>query len=450
MPSCFKGSPARMTQVNPFPGIRYAREKVSNLGAVICPPYDVITPEQQKSYYRQSDYNAIRLELPAQQGKESLPVAYSRARVTFRAWLDEKALQMDSPAAFYLHDHYFSYRGRMRRRELIARVKLVPWGEGVYPHEETSAKVKQDRLELLRACQAAFSPILALYQDRKGKVAEILSSVTQYRPPLVVSDSGEQHLIWAINESRMIRLLSDLLSNLSFYIADGHHRYETALAYQRERNEGLASPSGGEAFDHIMVSLVAFSDPGLVILPLHRVVRGIPAGARAKLVSQVKDLFTVETVPLAEEKAGLAEAVSRELRPVSQQTDGEERLVIGILGLEGEALTVLRQRPGISIAGAMPRARSQAYNKLGVSVLNHLVLEKIFGAAINEADIGYTVDIAEAYREVTEGNYQLAFIIQPPGVEMVKAVADAGERMPRKSTYFYPKVPAGLVINPLW
>ncbi len=448
MPSCFKGSPARMTQVKPFPGIRYASEKVSNLGAVICPPFDVITPEQQKSYYRQSDYNAIRLELPAQQGNESLQTVYGRAAVTFRTWLDEKTLQMDSPAAFYLHDHYFTYRGRMRRRELMSRVKLAPWGEGVYPHEETSSKVKQDRLELLRACQAAFSPILALYQDRKGKIAEILSSVTQYRPPLVINDSAEQHLIWAIDEPRLVRRISDLLSKLSFYVADGHHRYEMALAYQRERREGLASPSGDDAFDYIMVSLAAFSDPGLVILPLHRLVRGIAVDARARLIPQVEDLFTVETVPLAGGKADLADGL-RKLRP-ARQADGEEGLVIGVLGLEGGALTVLRQRPGVSIERAMPRSRSQAYNRLGVSILNHLVLEKIFGTAINEADIGYTIDIAQAYREVTEGNYQLAFIIQPPGVEMVKAVADAGERMPRKSTYFYPKVPAGLVINPLW
>ena len=449
MPSCFKGSPARMTQVKPFPGIRYSREKISNLGAVICPPFDVITPEQQKSYYRKNDYNAIRLEFPAQEGNESLQTAHGRAAVTFRTWLDGKVLQTDSPAAFYLHDHYFNYRGRMRRRELIARVKLVPWGEGIYPHEETSSKVKQDRLGLLRVCQAAFSPILALYQDRKGKIAEILSSVTQYRPPLVISDSDEQHLVWAINEPRLIRRISDLLSKSSFYVADGHHRYEMALAYQRERREGLASPSGDDAFDYIMISLAAFSDPGLVILPLHRLVRGIAADAQARLVPQVKDLFTVETVPLAGGKADLAENILRELRP-APQANGEEGMVIGILGLEGKVLTVLRQRPGVSIEEAMPRSRSQAYNRLGVSVLNHLVLEKIFGAEIDEANISYTVDIAQAYREVTEGNYQLAFIIQPPKVEMVKAVADAGERMPRKSTYFYPKVPAGLVINPLW
>jgi len=222
-----------------------------------------------------------------------------------------------------------------------------------------------------------------------------------------------------------------------------------ALAYQRERREKLASPSGDDAFDYIMMSLAAFSDPGLVIFPLHRVVRGIPADARARLVSQVRDLFTVEMVPLAGGEADLAEKVLRKLRP-ARQDEGEEGIVIGVLGLEGEALMVLRQRPGVSIEEAMPRSRSQAYKRLGVSVLNHLVLEKILGAAINEADIDYTIDIAQAYRRITEGNYQLAFIIQPPGVEMVKAVADAGERMPRKSTYFYPKVPAGLVINPLW
>lgn len=440
-----------MAQVNPFRGIRYTKEKVPNSVAVICPPYDVITPEKQKFYYHKSDYNAVCLELPAQQRGESPQAKYGGTAVTFRNWLDEGVLRMDSAPAFYLHDHYFVYRGRTRRRELIARVKLVPWGKGVYPHEEISHKVKQDRLELLRACQASFSPILALYQDKDNKIAEIFSSVTQYSPPVAVSDSGEHHLTWAITESRVIRRISELLAKVSFYVADGHHRYETALAYQQERKEGLASPGGDEPYDYIMMSLVEFSDPGLVVLPIHRLVRGVSVDTRAELNRWLtaQDLFAVESIPLANERANLAEDVFRKLRP-APAANGEEGIVMGILGLEGETLTVLRQRPGVSIGGAMPRAHSQAYNELDVSVLNHLVLEGNFGTAFNEDNIGYTTDIDEAYREITEGNYQLAFIIQPPGVEMAKAVADAGDRMPRKSTYFYPKAPAGLIINPLW
>ncbi len=434
-----------MAQVCSFRGIRYRKEKVSNLGAVICPPYDVITPEEQRFYYRESDYNIIRLELPTRKSGGGAEAEYSGAARTLKTWLAEGVLQADDSPAFYLHDHYFTYQGKRRRRELIARVKLVPWGEGVCPHEETSSKVKQDRLRLLRACQATFSPILALYQDRGGEIAGISSSVSQYNPPMDLVDSGERHLIWAITEPQLIRRISALLSDLPFYVADGHHRYEIGLAYQRERMGRLSSPTGKEAFNYIMMSLVEFSDPGLVVLPLHRLVRGISLDARAKLKRQLRDFFTAEIIPLSNISGDLAEGVYDRLK-----RGGKEEMVLGVLGLEGESLVMLTPRLGVPLDKAMPQARSQAYKKVGVSFLNHLILKQILGINVNKDALGYTSDIAEAYREIAEGHYQLAFLVQSPELGLVKAVADAGDRMPRKSTYFYPKVPAGLVINPLW
>lgn len=440
-----------MAEVCPFCGIRYKKEKVSNLGVVNCPPYDVITAAKQKLYYQKSDYNVIRLELPAQpsagSAKGRSKSKYGNAAVTLKSWLKEGVLQADGSPAFYLHDHYFRYEGRRRRRELIARVKLVPWGEGICPHEETSSKVKQDRLQLLQTCQAASSPILALYQGKDKEIAGILSSVAQYNPPVDFIDSGERHLIWAITESQLIRQISDLLSDLPFYVADGHHRYETALAYQRERIEQLSSPTGKEAFNYIMMSLVEFSDPGLVVLPIHRLVRGISPDTKAKLIRWLtnQDFFTVETNSLLDIKANLAENIFHKLKPA----EGEGAL-LGVLGLEDDSLIILRQRLDVPIDKAMPVARSQAYRKLSVSLLNHLILEEILGIDSSRDDIEYTADVDEAYRRVTEGDYQLAFITSLPKVEVVKSIADAGDRMPRKSTYFYPKVPAGLVINPLW
>jgi uncharacterized protein (DUF1015 family) len=434
-----------MAQVCSFCGIHYRKEKVSNLGAVICPPYDVITPEEQRFYYRKSDYNIIRLELPTRQSGGGAEAEYSSAARTLRTWLAKGVLQADDSPAFYLHDHYFTYQGKRRRRELIARVKLVPWGEGVYPHEETSSKVKQDRLKLLRACRATFSPILALYQDRGGEIAGIFSSVSQYNPPMDLVDSGERHLTWAITESDIIHRISELLSDLPFYVADGHHRYEIGLAYQRERMRRLSSPTGKEAFNYIMMSLVEFSDPGLVVLPIHRLVRGISLDARAKLKRQLQDFFTAEIIPLSNISGDLAEGVCDRLK-----CGGKEEIVLGVLGLEGESLVMLTPRPGVPLDKVMPQARSQAYKKLGVSFLNNIILKQILGIDFNKDDIGYTSDIAEACREITEGHYQLAFLVQLPELRVVRAVADAGDRMPRKSTNFYPKVPAGLVINPLF
>lgn len=438
-----------MAEVCPFCGIQYKKEKVSNLGIVICPPYDEISPAKQKLYYQKSDYNVIRLELPAQPsaGSTRSRSKYGNAAMTLKSWLGEGVLQADGSPAFYLHDHYFSYDGRRRRRELIARVKLAPWGEGIYPHEETSTKMKRDRLQMLRTCQTAPSPILALYQGKDKEIAGIFSSVSQHNPPVDLIDSGERHLIWAITESQLIRQISGLLSDLPIYVADGHHRYETALAYQRERIEQLSSPTGKEAFNYIMMSLVEFSDPGLVVWPVHRLVRGIAPDTRAKLIHWLtnQDLFTVETNPLADIKANLAENIFHKLKPA----EGEGAL-LGVLGLEDDSLIILRPRPDVSIDKAMPVARSQAYRELSVSLLNHLILEEILGIDSSKDDVKYTADVDEAYRRVIEGDYQLAFITSLPKVEVVKTIADAGDRMPRKSTYFYPKVPAGLVINPLW
>jgi uncharacterized protein (DUF1015 family) len=381
-----------------------------------------------------------------QQFEGSAGVNYAETAVTLKTWLDEGVLRVDDLSAFYLHDHYFNYRGRMRRRELIAGVKLVPWGKGIYPHEVTSFKVKQDRFKLLRACQASFTPILALYQDKDNKIAGIFSSVSQYNSPMELVDSGERHLIWVITEPQLIRQVSDLLFNLSFYVADGHHRYEIALAYQREKMRELPSATGEEAFNYVMVSLVEFSDPGLVVLPIHRLVRGISTDTKNKLIRWLttQDFFTVETNPLPAIKANLAENISHKLKP-----DKEEGAVLGVLGLEDESLIVLRQRPDMSIDKAISKAHSSAYKKLGVTLLNHLILEKILGVASSGDDVEYTADVDEAYWKVTEGDYQLAFIIPPPKVEIIKTIADANDRMPRKSTYFYPKVPAGLIINPL-
>jgi len=169
-------------EVSPFRGIRYNQRIVGDLARVICPPYDVITPEQQKGYYEESGYNAIRLEFPAE-SQETTVDRYQRAATTFQQWLKQGILQLNSVASFYLHDHHFEYSGEKRmRRGLITRVRLEPWGSGIYPHEETFPKAKGDRLQLMRACRANFSPLLSLYHDSQQKISAILSRITQGKP----------------------------------------------------------------------------------------------------------------------------------------------------------------------------------------------------------------------------------------------------------------------------
>ena len=447
-------------RVSPFRGIRYNKEIVKDLAAVICPPYDIIAPEQQKLYYERSDYNIIRLEHPlsvsydaAEQSDRS---KYDRAAITFQQWLKRGVLQGDRVSSFYLHDHYFTYMGgRRRRRGLVARVRLEPWGNGIYPHEETFSKAKIDRLQLMRTCQANFSPLFALYQDSEQEIVQALFGASQREPIIELDDSNETHVVWAITDPKLRQQLSELLAARPLYMADGHHRYETALLYQQERMQKLPSGIGKEAFNYVMMTLVDFSDPGLVVFPIHRLVCGIASSALAGLKSQLEDFFILESVPLpASPKAFLAslqaEVASRSRG--KQRSNLEEissRVTIGILGLEPQSLIMLRQRQDVSIEDIMPKNHSQAYKKFDISLLNHLILDRMLGLAQGSKNLAYTVDIDEAYQQVNGGRYQLAFALSPPNLEMIKDIVDAKDRMPRKSTYFYPKLPAGLIINPL-
>jgi len=463
-------------EVYPFRGIRYNQRIVGDLAQVLCPPYDVIPPEQQKVYYEESSYNGIRLELPTE-SLEPTGDRYQRAAITFQQWLEQGVLQADSIPSFYLHDHRFEYSGEKRvRRGLIARVKLGPWGSGIYPHEETFSKAKSDRLQLMRACRANFSPLLSLYHDSERKVAPILFRVAQKKPLMSLQvpilsgrsnllGSDEAHTLWAITDLEVKRELSQFLSSQPLYIADGHHRYETALAYQQERaheqsdsfassviaSEAKQSPTGKEAFQYVMMELVDFSDPGLLVLPLHRLVRGIAPSALAGLEKQLENSFTLEFVSLSEDslvsycnKTFALSVIASE----AKQSRSSQDIVLGILSLRAGTLLLLRRRQGISLEAMMPGNRSQAYREFGVSILNHIILDHVLSGA-KDLDVAYTVDLKEAYQQIKKGRYQLAFLLNPPQPEMVKAVADAQDRMPSKSTYFYPKLPAGLVINPL-
>jgi len=436
-----------MMEVSPFRGICYNQRIVGDLARVLCPPYDVITSEQQKLYYEENSYNAIRLEFPAE-SLETTGDIYQRAAITFQQWLKHGVLQLDSVSSFYLHDHRFEYSGEKKvRRGLIARVKLEPWGSGIYPHEETFPKAKGDRLQLMRSCRANFSPLLSLYHDSERKIASMLSEASRAKPMIETSvlslstgggqDEGrEAHTLRAITEPKIKRELRQFLSSQPLYIADGHHRYETALTYQQERAQEQADsckPSG-DGFQYVMMELVDFSDPGLVILPLHRLVRNIVPSILTQLGDQLRNFFVLESVPL---KAGSPDALGL---PADS--------CLGILGLQPGSLVILKRRQDISLEAMMPGNRSQAYREFDVSILNHIILDKVLSGA-KDLDVAHTVDLKEASQQIKEGKYQLAFLLNPPQPEMVKAVADAQDRMPSKSTYFYPKLPAGLIINPL-
>lgn len=434
-----------MAEIRPFRGLRFNPKLVGDLGVVLCPPYDIISPEAQQAFHQKSDFNIIRLEYGLESpGDTPAHNRYTRAAATLENWLQQQALLVEDRPAIYLHDHYFTYKGRLlRRRGIIACVRLEEWERGVMrPHEETRAEAKADRLNLLRACQANLSPIFALYDDPEQRIACLMEGEEQNSSTARAVDSqGDSHELWAITQPEVFREVADSLAFQPLYIADGHHRYETALAYLRERRAGQARWSGKEAANFVMMTLVDASAPGLVILPLHRLVRGIPAPTLAGLRERLERFFRLSSFLLTE--TDLSPQFDSLLNYMKLRGD----TTMGLFGLEPRQVLLLTLcQPGFA-------SKPRAYIETDVGVLHDIVLEGILGinsqAGEKEGKLAYSHDEKEAAEQVLTGEYQLLFLLNPMGIEQLKAIADTKQRAHPKSTYFYPKLPTGLVINRL-
>lgn len=435
-----------MAEIRPFRGVRYNQQLVNDLSSVICPPYDVITPQLGQELYHLSEYNFVRLEQGRQLPQDTIrDNKYTRSAATLEQWLKLGVLRVDEAPAVYLHDHYFRHQEKQyRRRGIIVCVRLEEWDRKVIrPHEGTLAMPGNDRLSLLWALQANTSPILALYEDQ-GKIASLLALAEGSQPVISLSTAtGESHRIWAITEPGVISQIGASLAHKPLYIADGHHRYESALTHQRERQACAASLSGDEGFNFVMMTLVSFADPGLIILPPHRLVRGISRASLSGLLAKLRSFFEVEEMPLS--TPGIWQRVDELLAGDADQV----KLIL--FGLAPEHLYLLRLRNFAATSQMIPYFHCQLYKRLAVSILDHIILEKLLGLSggSEEASLDYSYDKLDAVNRVLNQEYQLAFLLSPVKVEAVKAIADAGDRMPRKSTYFYPKLPAGLVFHRL-
>ncbi len=433
--NCYKFERRKyLAEISDFLGIRYNQEIVKDMAAVVCPPYDVISPEQQKAYYEKSDYNVIRLEhsiaLPDDTKTNN---RHTRACTTFSQWLKDRVLLSDHVPSFYIHEHCFTYQNiRKRRVGLTACVRLEPWEKKtIFPHENTVPGIKSDRLELMRACPVNFSPLLGLYEDMGQKVTKLITVQAGRKPAIDFALDGETHKLWVANEPEFVQRVSHFLASKPIYIADGHHRYETALAYRDERHEQSKTVRGDEAFNFVMITLVSLSDPGLVVLPVHRLVRNLSPDTLSTLRRSLATYFEPVSVPLGE--GSLPEVAGASTR---------------ILGLEPDNMVALKVKQPSALRDIMPQGHSEAYKRLDISIVQHLIIDKL-----NEIDkassITYTPDAIEARRLVESGEYQLAFLLNPIPVSTIKTIADSNDKMPGKSTYFYPKLPTGLVLHQL-
>jgi uncharacterized protein (DUF1015 family) len=435
-----------MATVRPFQGIMYDPRRV-DLGKVIAPPYDVISPEDRRRYYEQDPHNVVRLISGEVRSTDTADDnKYLRAARFYGDWLREGILRRESQPAMYVYRHAFvdPTTGATRSRTgILAVVELQPFGTGVLPHERTHARAKADRLSLTRAVGANLSPIFALYDDPQSSVARTLTTITSGAPQLALTgEEGDRHSIWAITDTDVFRDLAQVLRDSRLYIADGHHRYETALNFRdKMRLEHPEAPPDA-AFNYVLTLLVDVNDAGLMILPTHRIVHDLEGFDGERLVGSLNARYAVRAYP---DEASLLDAM--------HQPTLAHRIGLAFLdspsplwGGAGRGLTYMT----IEIPGA---PSSDPVSTLDVTVLHREILQKELGLedelVEQEQHLSYSRDLAAVLDRVESGSAQAAFLLRPPAVSDVAAVAMAGQVMPQKSTYFYPKPASGIVFNPL-
>jgi uncharacterized protein (DUF1015 family) len=428
-----------VADVRPFRGVTYDPGMV-DLGQVVCPPYDVISPAQQEAYYQRDPHNAVRIVLNRGGGE----ARYSEAAGELRRWLAEGTLRRDAEPSFHVHRQSFDVPGpegprRVSRLGLLAAVRLQPWSDGaVKPHEHTMPAPKQDRLSLLRATQADTEPIWVFHPDSGRNLLAVLEAIAAepaqldaaFSPlPDVEGDqAAERHELWRVSYPATVERLASAASAAQVYIADGHHRYETALHHAQEVGGG---PDDATRFKLMLLSAV--EDPGLLVLPTHRLVR-LPHG------QTLDGLLRLEEWGWTSEHPGdLEQLTDRLRRPAAPGTLGFGLLADRRLSyLEGPV-------PNTHVQGLAP-----SISAVDVGLLHHAVLRPLLGIGPEELAAGELVSYSRNAREVQElvgrGDFDLGILTRAPTLEQVQAVADAGENMPQKSTYFWPKPASGLLM----
>ena len=469
-----------MTRIQSFRGWRYnvPAAGADSLNELLTPPYDVISPAQQAGYYKRHPDNVVRIELARDEaGDNDLHNRFTRAAATLAGWQHTGILRQEvAPAIYLLRESYTLPDGRSATRSgMIFRLRLAPWGEGILPHEHTFPAAKADRLALTIATGTQCSPIFVLYSDPQG-VAQAPLHADAERPPdaFYTDEDNVTHMLWAVTDPQALAAVTAALEPKTFYIADGHHRYETALAYQRWRRGGglpgvaapppLASwdgvpnyapvpPAPPEAplpFDTAWVYAACMDDPGVAILAAHRCIHDLPDFDAALLLAGLDEHFEVTAVADdAALLAGLADAV-REKPGFFRRNPVSGSVFALVLPGDGGSF-LLRQRDDDATTARLLADHHPAVAAVDVAALQSLILGPLLGIPADPTElkrfVAFTPNAGEAIRETRAGRYQAAFLVNPTPLAQLKEVSDAGQIMPPKATYFYPKLPAGLVIN---
>ncbi len=431
-----------MAQIRPFRAVHYNPQVVGDLADVVAPPYDIISPEQQEALYAASQYNCVRLIL----GKESpsdrpWENRYTRAAGHFSSWLKKGALTRDEEPALYIYEQHYAIRegAVCRRLAFVALVKLEDFSSGgVVPHERTLAGPKTDRFKLMDAANANFCQIFGLYSDPNDLEGALLREQAHGEPMTDLTDAlGIRNLVWRVTQPDIITKIASDLKGRRIFIADGHHRYETALNYRNRQREKTGDTSGEAAFDYVMMFLANMDGEGITVLPAHRLLvkSGLDVPETEKRLMRYFDI-----------ERGHPETLIEEMRE-----RGREHHVFGIyLGTGKLYVLTLKNAELIRdlMAGHVPE-----WQRLDPAILHTVIISDVLGEDDTELKdsgrISFTPYLEEAIATVDSGKVDLAIFLNPVTIEQLKRVAGEGEKMPQKSTYFYPKPLSGLLFNQL-
>ncbi|MBC8418345.1 MAG: DUF1015 domain-containing protein [Pseudomonadota bacterium] len=440
-----------MAIVAPFKGLIYDFHRIQNLSSLVAPPYDVISQEEQDAYYQADPHNVIRLILGKKKiGDSDWDNVYTRAADYFQRWQSDRTfIRTTEPSLYITSMTYDPGTGDPERIRwgIIALVRIEDQGSGVIlPHEKTFSAHRDDRLKLYRACNAQFSQIFGLYEDPDNTILNACREALPHTPQMDFTlENGTRHRLWILNRKATFNKVSDAMSRKSIFIADGHHRYETSRNYRDIMRARFGQKPANRSYEFVMMYLSNMSDEGLTILPSHRLLKKVSGFQPEPFFAKVGKWFDIKKFPFT------GQNIPQECADLKQglEQEGQHRTAFGLYMHSSDHYLLFSLKPGVR--PEMGEDLHPSLRKLDVLVLSRFIFQKGFGFSKDDLDdeeiFQYQSNMSAAVSEVKSGKYQMVFLLNPTKIGHVKEVAGNSLVMPRKSTYFYPKVLTGLVLN---
>lgn len=432
-----------MATIRPFRAIRYSTVATRDLSDLVAPPYDVLDAQKKAALQAKSPFNIVSVDLPFVPPKQLGPAeVYAKAAETMRQWMSSGLLVRDQRAAIYPFEQSFDHRGRtIRRRGFFALVKLTPFGVDVMPHEQTYPGPIEDRLHLMRATDAQLSPVFGLFFDGTNEITETIFN-NVHRPDATATLEGTKCDLWSIFDAAVEEKILMMMEDKKVYIADGHHRYTTALHFQRdaEQKAGGRLPDTHPA-NYALFALVCADDPGLLVLPTHRILGGCDSFDLDAFCKAISPHFEIQKTPLRPDHVD----------EFALMLEHESPNTIGLYDAKSKALLTLKLTDG-GLMKQLEPGKSDAWRSLDVAIVQRYLIDEVLAKKFSptgQVSRAYTADENQIVPLVESTGSQLALILKPTPTRALRDLGETGEVMPPKSTYFYPKLPTGLVIAPL-